>query len=144
MAKKEQDGAERAEAPILPLKQGSKLLIVGPNTNATTLFLGNYNGHACANGGDCLPSLSQWIDHFNHGGDGDNADDIFAGEGAGASSARMGSGIANTTVIPGVKDACTNDTAMIKDAVTALNNGGFDAVVLALGGDCHEGEGTDR
>jgi hypothetical protein len=110
-----------AAAPILPLKQGSKLLIAGPNTNATTLFLGNYNGNACAHGGDCLPSLSQWIEHFNRGGDGTDTDSI-----SGVGSSWSGSTANTTIVIPGVKDACTNDTSKIDAAVAAVTTGGID------------------
>eukprot|EP01051_Picozoa_sp_SAG22_P006314 SAG22_NODE_407_length_10957_cov_5.081691_7_plen_463_part_00 len=54
----------------------------------------------------------------------------------------MINGNASTTPVGAVHDACGNDTSGIAAVVAASK--GADAVVLGLGGDCHEGEGTDR
>lgn len=51
-------------------------------------------------------------------------------------------GNATTTPIGAVHDACSNDTSGIAAVVAAAKTA--DVVVLGLGGDCHEGEGTDR
>jgi len=51
-------------------------------------------------------------------------------------------GVNFTTQSGGVSDPCNNDTAGIAAVVAAAQS--VDVVVLALGGACHEGEGTDR
>ena len=112
--------AAAAAAAVLPLTPGRKVLVAGPLLNATEVLLGNYNGPMCGGGsGDCRMSLSGWIAKLNVGG--------------------------LTMTAPGTQDACNEHpdaNATIAAAVAAAR--GMDAAVLVLGGDCHEGEGTDR
>ena len=51
-------------------------------------------------------------------------------------------GASSTTTSNAVSDACAVNTTGIPKVVAAA--AAVDTVVLALGGDCHEGEGTDR
>ena len=112
--------AAAAAAAVLPLAPGRKLLVAGPLRNATEVLLGNYNGPMCTgNTGDCRESLGSWIAKLNAGG--------------------------ATAFAPGTLDVCDTHpdaNATIAAAVAAAKDA--DVAVLVLGGDCHEGEGTDR
>jgi hypothetical protein len=100
---------------VLPLKPGGKLLVAGPNSAATALMLGNYNGAAA-------PMQPLWTH-------------IAATNGAQGLTANSSA----------VDDACKTDPGSVEGIpVVVAAVAAADAVILALGGDCHEGEGTDR
>ena len=109
-----------SNAPLLPLPRGTKLLVAGPLANATRILLGNYNGDACHGGqGGCLPSLAQSIMSFN-----------------GAA--------ALTSVVSAESNGCAAQLNQSLVDATVATAKVSDVVVLVLGGECHEGEGTDR
>ena len=98
-------------ADLLPLSTGGKVLVAGPNFDATAVLLGNYHGSAAT-----MAPLWSHIADIN--------------------------GASSTTTSNAVSDACAVNTSGIPKVVAAA--AAVDTVVLALGGDCHEGEGTDR
>lgn len=99
---------------LLPLKPGGKILVAGPHFDATQVLLGNYHGSAA-------PMQPLWTHIANlNGNSTTTTSDAYRPESDCHSK--------NTSSIPAV-------TAAAKQV---------DTVVLVLGGDCHEGEGTDR
>lgn len=103
---------QNPNSDVLPLAPGGKVLVAGPNAQATVVMQGNYHGMAA----NMLP-LDQHISAMN-----------------GAATL--------TSTSNGVSDACGKNASGIPAVVAATK--GVNAVVLVLGGDCHEGEGTDR
>ena len=116
---------------VLPLARTSaagakkrKMLVAGPLFDATKVMLGNYNGEANSS---FMPPLWQAIANVSTsgggGGGGGNVYDVVA-NGAFDDACDVGKNSTIPAVVAAAKDA--------------------DVVVLVLGGDCHEGEGTDR
>lgn len=89
---------------------------VGPTYDATELMLGNYHGSA-------LTMQPLWTH-------------IASANGAATL----------TTTDASVSDPCNVNMATINASIAAVVSAaaGVSTVVLALGGDCHEGEGRDR
>ena len=61
--------AKGAAAPTLPLKKGIKLALLGPHVDGTEVFMSNYHGDRCPEGGfGCIVSPMQALAKANAGG----------------------------------------------------------------------------